>query len=232
MELIKVSSLKCTFVRRLNRFVALVNVGGSTGLAHLNNTGRLQEYMVPGRTFYCTKRTSRGKTGYEVLAVDEGPQGAALINTRFQMKAFERAVSAGALPWALGCTISKGAPRLGSSVLDYLLSCNGEDVFVELKSAVMRGPNNEAMYPDCRSERGERQLRDIIDASSRGVKAAVVFVAALPGARYFRPNAEADPEISALLRKAVEAGVLVKAFSIVYVGNSVVLSAPELPVVI
>ena len=37
-----------TFLRRLNRFVAEVEVGGKTERVHVKNTGRLKELLLPG----------------------------------------------------------------------------------------------------------------------------------------------------------------------------------------
>ncbi len=232
IALIELRSERCTIQKRLNRFVVEVAVNGTTGLASLNNTGRLQEYIFLGSEAYCMKRERPKKTAYELIAVQDGPEGAALINTRLQMLAFERAIALGLLPWAAGCAVAKRSPRLRRSVLDYLLNCGGSKVMVEVKSAVMRGPGDVAMYPDCRSERGERQLRDIISALKDGIMTAVVFIAALPGAKAFTPNSSADPEIKTLLAEARASGSMIKAISMHYDGRAVQLDNPDLPVII
>ena len=40
------------FLSRPNRFIALVEVGGETVVAHVKNTGRCKELLVPGVTVY------------------------------------------------------------------------------------------------------------------------------------------------------------------------------------
>ncbi|QOJ78637.1 DNA/RNA nuclease SfsA [Infirmifilum lucidum] len=230
MELLKLDRPEaCTIVERLNRFVVEVRVGGKLSLARITNTGRLRDYLVAGRVGYCLP--NRGKTNYRLVAVED-LAGAALIDTDLQMKSFEAALRAGALRWA-PCEIISRSPRVGSSRLDYLLRCRGTNKYVELKSAVLRD-GDFAMYPDCPTLRGRRHISELIGLAEKGIKAMIVFVAALPGVRAFKPYREGDPEVSVLLGKAVELGVEVRAFSIHYDPDAsvVVLDREELEVVI
>ncbi|MGB3863366.1 MAG: hypothetical protein WA915_14895 [Candidatus Aminicenantaceae bacterium] len=53
---------KCRIVERLNRFVVLVEIAGKQHSMHINNTGRLEEYLIRGRRAFCTKTEHKGKT--------------------------------------------------------------------------------------------------------------------------------------------------------------------------
>ena len=213
--------------KRLNRFVVELESGER---AYINNTGKLLDLLAPERTCYCLPKPS-GSTGLRLIAVeDEG--GAALVDTRLQMIAFERALELEALPWA-PCRVARRNPRLGSSTLDYLLECGGERVYAELKSAALR-IGCYAAYPDCPSLRGRRHIAELAEHARRGGKALVVFVAALPQVCAFKPYGEGDPEIPKLLKDAVSAGVAVKSFSLHYEPSSstVVLDSVEIPVLL
>ena len=229
--LLELDTVKCAFLERLNRFVARVRAPDGVSLAHVNNTGRLLDYMKRGAQSYCVRRESPGKTAYRLVAFED-LGGAALVDTAIQMSALELALSRGYIGWARGCGIARRSPRLGDSVLDYLLDCAGRPVYVEVKSAVMRGPGDASMYPDCPTERGRRQISTMAEAASRGVAAAIVFVAAFPGATHFTPNDAADPEVRRLLRMARSAGVDLRAIAIHYDGRRVVLDSDDLPVVL
>ncbi len=215
-------------VRRVNRFVAEVSVGGRVERAYLNNTGRLAEYLSGGRLCYCLRK-GRGATGLRLIAVED-PHGAALIDTALQMKAFEAALERGLLPWA-PCSVAARSPRLGRSVLDYLLSCGGEPVYVELKSAVLRD-GAYAAYPDCPTLRGRRHVADLIEHVRAGGRGLIVFVAALPGVSAFRPYERGDPEVARLLEAAARVGVELRAIAIHYepATSTIVLDNPDLPV--
>ncbi|MGC8836665.1 MAG: DNA/RNA nuclease SfsA [Infirmifilum sp.] len=201
----------CTILRRVNRFVVEVKHAGKLTRAHINNTGRLLEYIKEGKTAYCLPH--RGKTEFRLIAVDEEGSGA-LIDTQLQMKSFEEAVRRGLLDWAK-CEIVSRAPRVGSSKLDYLLSCGGYKVFTELKSAVLR-QDGYAMYPDCPTLRGRRHIWELIELARIGHKALIVFVAGIRGVTAFKPYVEGDAEVARLLKMAYESGVGIRAFSVYY----------------
>ncbi|MFP3283624.1 MAG: DNA/RNA nuclease SfsA [Nitrososphaeria archaeon] len=232
VDLIELRGVRCEVLRRVNRFVVAMRSPEGTSLAHLNNTGRLLEYMVPGGAAYCVPRTAPGATRYRLVAFeDRGGPGAALVDTSYQMSALEAALRSGALPWAQGCSVARRSPRLGDSVLDYVFDC-GAAIYVEVKSAAMRGPGDLAMYPDCPTERGRRQISTMIEWSSRGIGSLIVFIAALPGVVAFAPNGSGDPVIPGLLRMARSAGVGLRAISMHYDGSRVLLDDPDLPVLL
>jgi len=219
--------IKRRIARRLNRFVVELESGER---AYINNTGRLLDLLAPGRTCYCLPKRS-GSTGLRLIAV-EGEGGAALVDTRLQMLAFERALELGALPWA-PCRVARRNPRLGSSTLDYLLECGGGLVYAELKSAVLR-VGCYAAYPDCPSLRGRRHIAELAQLAQHGGRVMVVFVAALPRVCAFRPYEEGDPEIPKLLREAASKGVDIRSFSLHYESptSAVVLDKAEIPVLL
>jgi len=224
----------CRIIRRVNRFKVLVEVNGATVHAYINNTGRLSEFLVGNRKAYCLWRHRPGKTRLRLFAVHDIRGLAALIDTKLQMESFEKLIEVQRIPWLRNCIRVKRNPRLGSSVLDYLLECNGEKIYVEVKSAVLRGNHKYAMYPDCPTLRGRRHIHELTTHVERGGRGLIVFIAALPGVEAFKPYGEGDPEIPVLLRKAWEKGVSIKAINIYYdPGNrQIVLANPDLPVIL
>lgn len=223
-------AIRCKILERKNRFVVEVSMEGEPALAHVNNTGRLTGFLVRGRTGYCLPKRE-GVTKFKLIAVEDCGK-AALIDTSFQMQAFENALNRKLIPWAV-CRILARAPKLGSSRLDYLLECGLHRMFVEVKSAVLR-EDFYAMYPDCPSIRGRRHLSEISEYVKKGGKAFIVFIAALPDVKAFKPYEKGDPEIPRLLVKAAEAGVAVKALSMHYEpgASCIFLDNPDLPVYI
>jgi len=219
----------CRIIRRVNRFVVEVEAQGARRRAYINNTGRLREYLVEGRTGYCHPRGRPGRTSHRLFAVEDAG-AAALIDTQYQMRALEEAIGRGMIPWLEGCRVARRNPRLGSSVLDYLLDCPQGPLYVEVKSAALRS-GGYAAYPDCPTLRGRRHIRELIE--NRG-RTALVFIAAIPGAKGFTPYPRGDPVVAELIAEAARAGVTVKAVGLHYEprGGSVVLYSPDLPVVL
>ena len=230
MELLRLKTVPCTFLRRLNRFVALVEVDGEERRALVTNTGRLEEFMIPGRKAFCTPR-SGGKTDFVLVAFEDLNGRGAVIDTRTQAKAFERALELGLIPWLRDCRIKRKEITVGKSRLDYLFECPWGEVYAEMKSAVLRGGDNGeyAMYPDCPSVRGRKHIMELIGLSKAGKNAMIFFIGAMPGVEKFRPYRRGDPEIAKLLAEAEKAGVEIHALSLSLLADGrVVLERPSL----
>lgn len=201
---------------------------------HNTNTGRLLDLLVKGRG--CLAEPIRGrKLRWRLVAVEdpEYPGKWDIVSTLAQNRAFEEALARSLLPYARGCRVAARNPRVGSSLLDYLLDCGGRVVYVETKSAVLRGEGGEAMYPDCPTARGVRHVRELTRLVREGEEVLLLFIAAMPGPRCFRPYREGDPELSAELGRSLLEGVTIKAISMHGILENgvlvLVLENPDLP---
>ena len=221
---------ECIILERINRFAVKILLDGAVLRAYINNTGRLLDFIVKGRRGFCIAHTKRLRTDCRLFAVRE-KKSAAIIDTQLQMQALEKIIALNLLPWSKGCRILKRNAKLGRSLIDYLLECDGKKIYLEVKSAVMR--NGEyAMYPDCPSLRGRRHIAEITRHVKNGGRGAILFIAALPEVKAFKPNGLADPEVSWLLTEAKEAGVGIRALGLYYDPEDycVYLFKPDLPV--
>lgn len=224
--------IPCFVIERLNRFVVQVEVDGRRVLAHINNTGRLAGFLEAGRVGYCIPRDSAGRTAYRLIAVRDG-RLAALIDTALQMEAFEEAVGRRMVPWLDGAVLVRRNVRLGDSLIDYLIGRGAGDVYLEVKSAVLRD-GGLAMYPDCPTVRGRRHVKELARLVRNGGRGTILFVAALPGVNAFCPNMTADPGLYRELLLAVEAGVELRAIRMALdaAANGVIIDEFDLPVVV
>jgi len=173
--------LKCLILERVNRFVVKVLLDDRPMRAYVSNTGRLLDYLNEGRTGFCIGTRRPGKTDCRLFGVSED-ELAAIVDTQLQMEAFEKALEMGFIPWMKGCRLLKRNERLGGSLIDYLLDCRGEMVYLEVKSAVMK-EREVAMYPDCPSARGRKHVGELTGHVRRGGHGSVLFIAALPGVK-------------------------------------------------
>ena len=64
--MLKLPIIECTFIRRLNRFVGLVEVNGEFKKALITNTGRLEEFMIKGKKAFCIPKQG-GKTEFVLI---------------------------------------------------------------------------------------------------------------------------------------------------------------------
>lgn len=222
--------VECSIVERINRFVLKVQLKENYYRAYTNNTGRLYEFLVKGRKGFCVRNRTGGKTDYRLFSIKEGNLGA-IIDTQLQMKAFEKSLAMKLIPWLKGCSISKRNAKLGESRIDYLLERDGKEVYLEVKSAVLR-QGHHAAYPDCPSSRGRKHIKELTNHLKEGGEAIILFIAALPQVEAFRPNKSVDPELYELLVEAHKAGVKIKSIGMFYnpEGSYLYLFNPDLSI--
>lgn len=230
VEVLRVESLlECEVLRRVNRFAVATLVRGREEIAHITNTGRLEDHLTWGRRGLCA-RIRGTKLAYRLVAVEELKGLFAIVDTLTQQKAFEAMVNLAYLPWLEGCTIKRRNPKVFGEVVDYELGCPSGTRLAELKSAVLRLNDLYASYPDCPSERGRRQVAALVRLST-SVNPLLVFVAALPEVKAFRPFCERDPRLAEVLREAVSRGLEVRAIGIhMEHDGRIILDNPNLPV--
>lgn len=206
--------VECIIKERINRFVVKVIVEREPHRAYIANTGRLLGYLVKGKKGFCVRTGRKGKTDCRLFAIKENGF-AAIVDTQLQMRFFERALEMKLIPWLKQCEILRRNAKLGRSLIDYLLECVGDRVYLEVKSAVLRD-GRYAMYPDCPSSRGRKHIEELRDYVKEGGRGIILFIAALPEVRTFKPNKSADPEMHKLLEEAYKSGVDLKSIGMYY----------------
>lgn len=106
MILLKLPIVEGEFIERINRFVGLVRIDGEVKRALITNTGRLEEFMIKGEKCFCIPKPG-GKTDFILVAFEDKNSKGAIIDTRIQARAFEKAVGLGLISWLKDCHIKK-----------------------------------------------------------------------------------------------------------------------------
>lgn len=201
------------FLKRLNRFVALVKIKGHVKRVHVKNTGRLKELLVEGVECFLQEHDSKNrKTKYSLIGVKKGDR---IINIDSQAsnKVFREAIDQGLILPGLEGPIIHTRPEasFADSRLDFYLETGKDKAYVELKGVTLE-LGGVAKFPDAPTIRGVKHIRDLIRARALGYKAFVVFIVQMEGVEYFSPNDEMHAEFGQALREASELGVRVLAY--------------------
>lgn len=198
------------FLRRVNRFAATVTVGEKPALAHIANSGRLQELFTPGRSVWLAPAAApQRKTAYDLKLV-AFDSVLVSVDARLPNPLVEEALRVNRLPGFRYPEIRREV-AYGASRLDFRLARNNGVCWVETKSVTLveRGV---ALFPDAPTDRGRKHLQELAGARQAGDRAAVIFVVQRPDALSFAPHPTADPAFPEALRLAAEGGVMVRAF--------------------
>ena len=193
------------FIDRPNRFIAHADVNGHVETAHVKNTGRCRELLLPGAEVWLSKSDNPArKTAYDLIAVRK--TNGLLVNIDSQ------APNAVAREWLDTQGFDEIRPefRYGLSRLDFMMR-RGEDRFLmEVKGCTLeRG--GIGYFPDAPTERGARHLKEL--AGAAGYHPILLFVIQMDGVAEVRGNRDTDPAFCAALDEAEKAGVEVRFLS-------------------
>jgi sugar fermentation stimulation protein A len=224
------SMIKGIFVERPNRFIARVLIDGEEELAHVKNTGRCKELLVPGATIYLEdhiQRMGKRKLRYSLISVEKGNL---LVNMDSQApnEIVAEALTLGKLilpgmtpPIQFQREQSYGTSRLDFSLEDSL----GRIGFLEVKGVTLE-EDLHCRFPDAPTLRGRKHLEELEKAVSQGFVGYVVFILQMRGAISFRPNDEMDPDFGKALRGAASSGVVVLAYDCEVTESTLVVCEP------
>ncbi len=193
------------FVRRVNRFAAVVFLGGAEMLCHVKNTGRLKELFVPGARVYLQKAREGRKTAYDIIAVDKNGRTVNVDSQAPNAAAFEYLKAV--LPEG---ALIKREVACGDSRIDLYYEAGDERRFVEVKGVTLE-KDGIAVFPDAPTERGRKHLCELSRLAGEGYSAEMMFVIQTSGVKAFTANRETDPAFCGALHDAEKAGVFIRA---------------------
>ncbi|WP_322799071.1 DNA/RNA nuclease SfsA [Thermoflexus sp.] len=199
------------FLRRLNRFAVEVRLRQRRVQAHLPNSGRLCELLVPGYPIWVARRDGRRRTRYDVQLVGLPDGTLVSADARMPNALFREAWEKGDLPPFRPYTALEAETPLGEGRVDFRLIGSAGVAYVEVKSVTLV-EDGVGLFPDAPTERGRRHVRALIAARADGAQAFVLFIVQRPDAQAFRPHDAADPDFGRILRAAAAQGVQVLAY--------------------
>lgn len=213
-EMIKYNKIKVAeFVDRPNRFIANVLVDGASCVAHVKNTGRCRELLVPGCTVILSESDNPArKTKYDLIAVYKVRRNKPplLINMDSQIP------NDVAEEWLKsGCLFSKSAVfkrevTFCKSRFDFYVEDGDLKAFVEVKGVTLEN-DGVAMFPDAPTERGVKHLNELSEAIEHGYDAYILFIIQMKDIKAFRPNDATHKAFGDALRAARKRGVKILA---------------------
>ena len=204
-------------LRRYKRFLAdIETVGGELLTIHCPNTGSMLNCMSEGARVWFSRSNDPKRKLPGTWEIGETPHGRlAVINTGRANALVEEALRGGLIAELNGFTGLRREVPYGQerSRIDFRLDYPTGPAFVEVKSVTLGFADSPvAAFPDARTERGGKHLRELASLARDGVRAVQLYCVNLTGIEAVRPAEEIDPAYAAALREAVSAGVEVLAY--------------------
>ncbi len=213
--------IEAEFLERPNRFIAHVLADGKREIAHVKNTGRCRELLVPGNTVYLAVSDNPArKTKYDLIAVWKNPERLINMDSQIPNDAAEEWLKKSVCP----DSDIRREVRHGKSRFDFQITKkDGQIRWLEVKGVTLER-DGIAFFPDAPTERGVRHIEELIDCVKSGMEAGILFVIQMENIRSFRPNDIMHPEFGDALRKAEKAGVKIMARCCTVTPDSITIS--------
>ncbi|MCB0412665.1 MAG: DNA/RNA nuclease SfsA, partial [Bdellovibrionales bacterium] len=215
-------------LKRYKRFFADILYEGQVLTAHVPNTGSLKGCLSPEAPCEFTlnedpKRKLKAtlhfiKTPTSWVGVDTSLPNT-LVWEAFQLKKFPHwhSYSGGhreakiSKSTRLDMVLWKTPPHpSGKWSMEYL--DQGPFRFVEVKNVTL-AEDGVALFPDAKTERGQKHLSEMMELVQQGHEAELVFTVQRQDCKSLKPADDIDPEYGRLLREASKAGVQISAFA-------------------
>ncbi|MFW2587861.1 DNA/RNA nuclease SfsA [Sagittula sp. SSi028] len=113
-----------------------------------------------------------------------------------------------------------------NSRIDFLLSGNGPDTYVEVKSVTLLRQPGLAEFPDSKTARGTKHLGELSQMVADGHRAVMLYLVQRTDARRMRLAEDIDPAYAAAFQDALRAGVEVMALGCDISPEGITLAGP------
>lgn len=193
--------------RRYKRFLAdMVLEDGREVVAHCPNPGAMTGLAEPGTRCWLAPARTGAKLAWGWRLAETG-SGMAAIDTGIANRVVAEALAAHAIPGLPAYDGFRPEVRLGpESRIDFQLTGSAGPVWLEVKSVTL-ARKDLAEFPDTRTARGARHLRDLTAAVLRGEAAVMLYLLARDDCDRIAIAADIDPDYARAFLAARAAGV-------------------------
>jgi sugar fermentation stimulation protein A len=204
-------------IRRYKRFLADVTLADGTELTvHTPNTGAMLGCSEPGSRVWLRDSANPKRKYRYAWEMSEVEAGALVgVNTGLVTALVEEGIDTGRIGELQGYESRRREVPYGveRSRIDILLQDTQRgQCFVEIKNVTAKDPQGLAFFPDAKTVRGTKHLRELIQQVREGHRAVLLFCVQRNDVHAVRPADEIDPLYGQTLREALSQGVEVLAY--------------------
>lgn len=205
---------KAEFIKRINRFVVIVNYNREFIKCHLPNPGRMKELLLPNSSVLInfTKNTER-KTKATLIAIEHDGEIIQLDTTLFS-KLISHEWKNIPSSYLKNYQIERAEYTMGSVRFDFLLThkLSKQECILEVKSTTLVR-ENIACFPDAVSIRASKHLDHLIKLKKNKYEVGILFLI-FRKAKEFSSCSDIDEKFSIKLKLAKKSGVKIIALQV------------------
>jgi len=216
-------------LRRYKRFLADVQLeDGREVTAHCANPGSMMGLKDSGMKIWLEPNDDpRKKLKFGWRLVDHQNGHFTGVDTSVPNRALRTALMAHEIPELADYPMVRPEVKYGqNSRIDFLLSGQGPDCYVEVKSVTLSRRDGVAEFPDSVTARGAKHLAELRAMVSEGHRAMMFYLVQRTDAEVVTLAEDIDPTYAAAFDSAVAAGVEVMAYGCSITPEAITIGAP------
>jgi sugar fermentation stimulation protein A len=206
-----------TLVKRYKRFFADVEmVNGEVVTAHCPNTGPMTGICDPSSPVmlsFSNNPQRKLKYTWEAVQMRDLTRTWVGVNTNLPNQVIKGMLDRRELEAIGDYDTVKAEVKYGSdgkSRIDFLLTHNEQEIYLEVKNTTWKLGDRLALFPDTVTTRGQKHLRELINLKTeRGdqTRCIMLYFINRGDCDQFAPGDDRDPDYGKLLRTAIASGV-------------------------
>lgn len=197
------------FLKRYKRFITDIDLHGRIEQAHCPNSGSMKTLTTQGAQAWVSHVDDPKRKLKLTLQVLGTENGLACVNTMLSNHIVKEGILEGKAPELSGFSDLRTEVKYGEekSRIDILLEGGGPPCYVEVKNVTLMETPGLATFPDAKTTRGQKHLRELAREAQQGRRACVFFLVNRTDCDRFDIAANIDPDYAREMKAAMDAGV-------------------------
>jgi len=202
--------LQGTLIKRYKRFFVDIKYKNQVITAHCPNSGSMMGLLKKNsKVWFLKSDNPKRKLKYtlEIINVDDILVG---INTHRANKIVHEALNKRKIKNLEKYNNIKPEVKFNNNTrFDFLLSNEDEKCFLEIKNVTLLRSKNIAEFPDAKTSRGTKHLKELIEAKKKGFNSYILYLIQREDVNNFKVAGDIDEEYKNSFKEALKFGVKV-----------------------
>lgn len=214
-----------TLIKRYKRFLADVRLSdGTVVTAHVANPGSMIGLCEDGLRVWLEQNDDpKRKLKYSWKLAELADGTLVSVDTAAANKVVAEALSAHAIEELEYQTFRAEVKYAEDSRVDFLLTHDEHDHYLEVKSVTMSRRDGLMEFPDSVTARGAKHMRDLAAMVAKGHDATILYLVGRNDGNAMALAEDIDPTYAASVQHAVDAGVRVLCYDTILTPDGITL---------
>ena len=193
------------FIKRYKRFFVDIKIKDQIVTAHCPNTGSMHGLLNEGNKVWISKSKNLNRKLKYTLEIIEHNNTKVGVNTQSSNKIVHHALKNNLIKEFNDILEIKPETQFGKNTrFDFLVINKKNKIFLEVKNVTLSRKKELAEFPDAKTDRGLKHIKELIKASQKNYKIFILFLIQRDDCKSFTIAKDIDPNYSNALRKAVK----------------------------